>query len=141
MEFEDNQELKIYNSKKENYMRNIHELQYIFEITKCCGYGEWVSVFKDCTLINLYENIKKQFYLINCNYTLYVINNITQEKLLIPLENILIKDYINNNNNYFKPLYPIPSNIIYKIWLDDGHCHNDHHYDENVKNTLCVLHI
>jgi hypothetical protein len=118
------------------FNRTIIEHQYIFEVTKCCGYGEWVSLFKKETLSKLYSNIGFQYN--NIPSKLYTICLITNKKLLIPNTNdILVKDFILNNPTFFKPIYPIPMRIVYKIYYTEDRCHLYFHNDE--QESYCNL--
>jgi hypothetical protein len=45
------------------------------------------------------------------------------EKIWIPpSQDIFIKDYLREMRTFLKPEYPLPCEIIYKIYIDDGHC-------------------
>ena len=47
--------------KKNDFLRIFYEYHYIFEIQKCCGYSEWISVYKKDTIKQLYNNLNIQF--------------------------------------------------------------------------------
>jgi hypothetical protein len=112
-----------YNSLKERFITNFKEYNYLFEISKCCGYSELVSCTKEDTLKKLYENIFLIFR--NKNIKLFIM--IEDKKVWIPnSSDIFTKDYIQVMNAFLKPEYPIPCDIIYKIYIDDGHCQTDH---------------
>jgi hypothetical protein len=126
-----------YNNKLTKYFNSITNMKYLFEITKCCGYSEFVSVYKEYTFLNdLYKNVHLQFHMNELN-NLWIINRQTGERLLIPNDgNICLKDFILNNNNYFIPVYPLPAKVVYKIYFDSGLCHN--HDDINNINVICL---
>ena len=42
----------IYNTKLTTYFNSIINSKYLFEVTKCCGYSEFVSLYKDYTFLN-----------------------------------------------------------------------------------------
>ena len=48
--------------KKERYLNIMYEYQYIFEIKKCCEYTEWITVYKNMTINDLYNNLYIQFH-------------------------------------------------------------------------------
>lgn len=105
-----------YNIKINNYIKNISTSKYLIELTKCCNYSEFLTVYKKKTLKDLYTDVKYHYDHLNIE-SLYVLTN--NEKVIIPNnENIILCDYINNNKNYFIPVYPVPSQIVYKIYLD-----------------------
>lgn len=117
-----------YNQNKEAYLRSLFDTHYVFEVTKCCGYSFWVSVYKDESYSTLYKNILREFnYLQSTKFELYATNMIG-EKLILPKVfdegNTYIKDFLITNKDFFIPVYPVPSKIIYKIYLDDGHKHS-----------------
>lgn len=97
-------------------------VMYIFEVTKCCGYSTFVLVNKKGTLLDLYKQISIWF---ECKtmQELYIISNDGRnEPKTVPMtEMITIKDYVRE---FCSPIYPLPNNIVYKIYLDDGHSHS-----------------
>jgi len=126
-----------FHENKERYLNIMYEYKYIFEIKKCCEYTEWITVYKNMTINDLYKNLYTQFYHPhNNNLFLYIINQNGEKKLLQQSEE-LIKDYIRKNSEYFKPIYPLPEWIVYPLYLDDGSCHKDHSHAEN---NICCIH-
>lgn len=111
-----------YNLQMTLYNKTVNENQTFFEITKCCGYSEFLTSFKHSTLTEFYNNVSYQFQMDVNKITLYALSN--EEKLLIPnVVDVTIKQFILDNRQFFKPVYPIPANIVYKIIYDDGHSH------------------
>ena len=117
--------------KMENYTNSISNNKYIIEVSKFCGYSEFLIVFKNSTLIDLYNNISYQF---DCSDIkgLYIRNEQTMCKGRVPLtQQLTIREFIaqiNNNKDdkikdMLKPVYPLPDPVVYRIYLDDGHCH------------------
>ena len=114
-----------YNNKFEQLCNGIPNNKYIFEITKLCGYGEFLTVYKKQTLLDLYNSISLQFD--REIVEIFFLNNITNEKIKIPItSNITIQDFIFKHNQTIRPIYPIPCKIVYKIYFDDGHTHGNH---------------
>jgi hypothetical protein len=116
------------------FNNNISNTKYIIEVSKLCGYSEFLFVFKEYTLLDLYKNVSFQFICkdINC---LFIRNEETKVKFRIPItELITIREFItdiqNSTNmeikNMLKPVYPLPNPIVYRIYLDDCHCHDEH---------------
>lgn len=133
----------IYNNNLNRYFKSIINTKYLFEITKCCGYSEFISVYKEfSTTDDLYKTVINQFHM-NALMHLWVVNDQTGERLLIPRdENINLRDFIINNNNYFRAIYSLPASVVYKIYFDDSACHN-HDDINNINNNICspcVLH-
>ena len=111
-----------YNEKLDKYYKSIINFKYIFEVEKCCGYNVFVSIYKTNNMANLYSEVRNYFEnpLIK---DLFVFTE-TNEKFILPNdETILIRDFIYQNNFLFKPIYPLPASVVYKIHFDDGHVH------------------
>jgi len=112
-------QLDEYNIKLNNYIKNISTSKYLIELTKCCNYSEFLTVYKKKSLKDLYTDVKYHYDHLNI-ISLYILTE-NNEKIIIPNnENIILCDYINNNKNYFIPVYSVPSQIVYKIYLDYG---------------------
>ena len=121
-----------FDSKKNDFLRIFYEYHYIFEIQKCCGYSEWISVYKKDTLRQLYNNLNIQFATNQKTiHKLYLIND-EGDKILIENNDIIVSEIIK----YLKPIYPMPHWIVYKLYLDDGNCHS-HHLTEKIN---CLIH-
>lgn len=124
-----------YYRRKDDFIRLTSNYRYIFEVTKCCGYGEWVTVAKDESLHELYTNIKQQFC--GSDITLYAISETGEKMLIEDTQDISVRKIVVENYNFFKPIYPVPASVIYRIYFDDGLCHSDDHGD--TKMTLDEL--
>ena len=120
--------LSKYNDLFSSFIKSSNNRNYFFEITKCCKYSEIVDVRKTGNLEDLYDNVRNIFQTNNVN--LYILFD--NQKYWIPPSNILIRDYLRKVDNILKPQYPIPSNIVYKIFLDEGSCCN--------ANAHCIVH-
>lgn len=123
MSFED------FENNEHTFLNLIYEHQYIFELRKCCGYKEWVSVYKTMTTEDLYVNIYRQFKA-NPNkhppIRLFLLGP-SGEKIELERNNtILIRDMILAHPTHFKAVYQMPCRVIYWLYIDDGHCHLDH---------------
>ena len=51
-----------YNTKFELLSNRISNYQYIFEITKLCGHGEFLTIHKKQTLLDLYKIVSLFYY-------------------------------------------------------------------------------
>ena len=125
-----------YNSSPDKYVSlwkdftsQLPNSNYIFEVTKCCNYSSIVVCSKKGNLLDLFNAVSSHFESPDIKQ-LFLLNNLTNEKLSIPVSsNILIRDFISKNkqNDYFRPVYPIPIPVVYRIYLDDGHTHTHTH--------------
>jgi len=113
----------VYNDKINNFINTIHQNKYLFEVSKCCGWGYFQTFYKSYTLEDLYRNILLETGLENIT-CLYVLNN-NNEQIAVPRDaNIKLCDYMNINNSLFIPIYPLPFKVVYRIYIDDGHTHS-----------------
>ena len=118
-----------YNTKFTDFFNKISNNRYIFEITKLCGYGEFLTVYKKQTLLDLYKSVSMHFECKDIK-ELFFINSFNGEKIRIPItDEITIFQFIFNNNNgsaqIIKPIYPVPCKIVYRLYFDDGHRHEN----------------
>ena len=118
-----------YNAKLDDLCNKIPNNKYIFEVTKLCGYGEFLLVYKKQTLLDLYRTVSIQT---ECKdiMELFFIDSTTNKKIKVPITNeITIWEFIFSKNNgpnqVIKPIYPIPCKIVYRLYFDDGHTHGD----------------
>lgn len=123
-----------YNNKLNELVNLIPNYKYIFEVTKLCGHGQFITVYKKQTLLDLYKTISLQYECKDIKQ-LFFINNTNNEQIKVPItDEITIRDFIFSHNaksnQVIKPIYPIPCKIVYRIFFDDGHTHG---------NELCQL--
>lgn len=125
-----------YDSKIKHYVDNISNSYYIFEITKFCGYSEFITLFKDNSILELYSCVSRQMWCNNIRglFTLTTQNTsqesdetedmkLTEVFIKIPLShNISIRDFIMKKK--LRPIYSINKPCVYRIFLDDGHVHD-----------------
>jgi len=118
-----------YNSKFEQLCNGIPNNKYMFEITKLCGYGQFITIFKRQTLLDLYKIISLHYECKDIKQ-LFFINTRTNEKINIPItDEITIRDflfsYTSTTTQMIKPIYPLSCKVVYRIYLDDGHTHGN----------------
>uniref|UniRef100_A0A6C0HSF0 Uncharacterized protein n=1 Tax=viral metagenome TaxID=1070528 RepID=A0A6C0HSF0_9ZZZZ len=124
-----------YHDLYNKFLGSLKERNYFFEVIKCCGYSELVSCTKEDSLKRLYEVIQTIFH--TQNIKLYV--GYKGVNVWIPkTDDIKIGDYLRQMEQ--KAEYPIPCNVVYKIFLDDGHCHVDHNMNRPFANVICNIH-
>jgi hypothetical protein len=127
------QTIENFNNNLNEYINNyVRNNMYVIELTKCCGYGTFITVYKDETLIDVY---KKASMHIGTNEikSLFIITPLN-EKIMVPISSLitfrqfLMSQIIDSNNPNMVPIYPMPAHIVYRIYVDDGHCHiHDYH--------------
>lgn len=114
-----------YDTHYRQLMKQLSDTMYTFEVTKCCGYSTFVLVNKHGSLLDLYKEVSLWF---ECKTVkeLFVVSNENEKRTIPMTQMVSIKNYMKElNRAFFTPLYPMPNNIVYKIYFDDGHNHND----------------
>jgi hypothetical protein len=115
----------IYNKKLHEYMGSLSNKSFIFEVTKCCDYSCFVYLYKNETLLELYQRVSHEFT--GCNIKrLYFISSVNQQIIDIPMTDLIsMKDFIYDNTSmkekHLVPQYPLPCPVVYKIFLHDGY--------------------
>jgi hypothetical protein len=108
-----------FEKQMQHFTTSIPNSRFIIEVSKFCGYSEFVLIFKNQSLLDLYKIISLQF---ECNDIkgLYLTNS-TAYKVPVT-DNIRIRDFISKSSEFLKPVYAMPHPVVYKLFLDDGHC-------------------
>ena len=68
-----------YENKLNAYIQSIINNHFIFELTKCCGYSEFLPVFSSCKLSELYTNVNYKLER-KGDIKLFAINNSQMKK-------------------------------------------------------------
>ena len=116
-----------YDNCKDTFLNTIQDYQYIFELRKCCGYKEWIMIYKSKTVKDLYDNLYCQLKIPtnrNPPIRLFLVKN--EEKIEVVNDDTLLYDYICNYQDYLRAIYPLPCKVVYPLYIDDGSCHDDH---------------
>ena len=117
-----------YQEKLNEYTRNMFNIMFIFEVTKCCGYSTFITIYKNQSLIDLYSIIMNHFGIIEVK-ELYFIST-EQQRVNIPLSRQSVSEFVSShilcNPIRFAPIYPLPKPTIYRLFLNDGHCTKPH---------------
>jgi hypothetical protein len=86
---------------------------FTFAIEKTCGYMEFMLIYKTMSLSELYSQVNHHYT--NINIKLLFVKDENGNILEIPNNEINIREFIKSNNSFFKPLYPLPLKVVYKI--------------------------
>ena len=153
----------VFHGKLNEYIIEAPGRMYIFEITKLCGYSTFVFMYKDETMLDLYNRVSHHFgckdikglYIdnhlfkslndnkndnindnknmnINTNNSNNNSNNNCCKKpdnlIPVPVSSLTtVKEFVFNNTakepRNLEPVYKIPFPVVYRVYLDDGHCH------------------
>jgi hypothetical protein len=124
------QTIEKFNNNLNDYINNyVRNNMYIIELTKCCGYQTFITIYKDESLTDLYKRVSFHFET-NEIKSLFIITP-RNEKIMVPISGLItfrqfLMSQINDSNMI--PIYPLPAHIVYRIYVDDGHCHIHYHY-------------
>ncbi len=156
----------VFHGKLNEYIIEAPGRMYIFEITKLCGYSTFVFMYKDETMLDLYNRVSHHFgckdikglYIDNHlfkslndnkndnkNMNINTNNNNTNNSnnnsnsnnncckkpdnlISVPVSSLTtVKEFVFNNTakepRNLEPVYKIPFPVVYRVYLDDGHCH------------------
>ena len=100
----------MYTEKMNEYMRDLPGKMFTFEVTKCCGYSTFVYMYKDETMIDLYNRVSHHFCLHDIKNLFYrtpagedISKNLFSptpagEDISIPISGLVtIRSFINDN--------------------------------------------
>jgi predicted nucleic-acid-binding Zn-ribbon protein len=128
-----------YSVKINKYFKYIKNNMFILDVEKLCGYSEFVFVYKNSTMNDVRNSIFQHF---ECSHNetkrLFVTKtpancvhshgnqstvpmDIHEDCIVLSESPELFREFVNNNSEYFRPLYDLPCKVVYKIYLDDGH--------------------
>jgi hypothetical protein len=116
-----------YNELLNNYMQEVPGKMFTFELTKCCGYSTLIFMYKEESLINLYQRVS--YHMLCDVISLYILKP-DGSRLTIPLNSSkTIKEFVyeqtNITNRNMTPLYDLPVPVVYRIYFDDGYHHEN----------------
>jgi hypothetical protein len=138
-----------YSVKLNKYYKYVENNMYILEVEKLCGYSEFVLVYKNSSITDVCNSIFQHFECSHkenkrvfvtkihpaCTTHTSCDNSENSEVTTTPMNiedcivlsesHELFRNFVNNNSEYFRPIYDLPCKVVYKIYLDDGHCNNN----------------
>lgn len=113
-----------YQNKYAEFIRNVNNNMFTFEVEKCCQYSTFIIVYKNQTLIDLYSNIIHHFGNIEIK-ELYFISP-QGERVNIPISNKTVSEFVSSYVSCYPiklvPIYELPNPVVYRLFLNDGHC-------------------
>jgi hypothetical protein len=113
----------VFAESKERFFKSIFNQHYLLQITKCCDHFEWIPILKTYTCLDLYRYLRTFFE--NPKVLRLFAKDEFGNKLEISESDCTMKQLIFTNGNFFKPVYPLPHQVVYRIFIDDGHTHDD----------------
>jgi hypothetical protein len=120
----------LYHDMLDQYIQSIKNIMYTFEITKCCNYSTFVTIYKDESLADLYSKVA---YHIGGEINFLYFIDPQNQKIRVPLSNQPVFKFVAENVRCrpakLVPIYPLPNPVVYRIYLNDGMSH-EHCNDE-----------
>lgn len=132
-----NNNMESFTNKINYYTSRLSSTHRFIEITKCCGYSEIHPILKDASLTDLYCEVRRIF---QCHQKCELYIKVVDPELRnmsCQCDDILVLRHIDPHDakNTFiqlmgehrvQPIYALPDPVVYRIYLDDGHRHDDH---------------
>jgi hypothetical protein len=128
---------KLFESHLYNFTSHISYSRYIIQLTKCCGYTEFIILYKEMSLQDVYKTVRFHYGIpsedrqekkgtVPTTIQLYVVEpGGCDVRLNLPNDpNTTLYQFISSHSSFFVPVYPLPTPVVYTIFCDDGH---DHH--------------
>jgi hypothetical protein len=97
------------------YVDSIRSNCYMFDVNKCCGYSEIVPAFKNSTCADLYRNIECQFDIKPEHKIKVYATDASNNAMVIQNDTTPIRNIILENQIFFRPIYPLPTSVVYKL--------------------------
>jgi len=123
-----------FSNHESQYWKSVPASDYILEITKTCGYQTWLVFPKNFTLSDLHRSVLHKFGFDESTTTIIQLYVEDKDKNKLPLcshSPTPLSHFVKECQRFFNPIYPIPHQIVYRIFFDDGHHHHDHHHGQH----------
>jgi hypothetical protein len=115
-------ESAIFTEAKNRYLSSLSNMHFVFQMTKCCEYFDWIVILKSYTCNDLYKYIT-HFLQTQKPFKIFAKDSYGN-KLEIVDSALDLKTLLLTNGTFFKPIYGLPHPVVYKLYIDDGHlCH------------------
>ena len=102
----------------QTYVESMGTTFIMFEIHKCCGYSQFVPTYRDGTLKDLYRAFYFHF---GFKVPSLVMKN-GRDLLIVQEEDTSLKEFMRLNQEFFKPAYPLPAKVVYRIYFAEKCC-------------------
>lgn len=116
-----------YQDKLDEHIRNMNNVMFTFEVTKCCGYSTFITIYKQQTLLDLYRQILNHFQVLEIKELYFYAPS--GQRIKVPISNQSVNEFIQkcitSNSVSLEPIYQLPRPVVYRLYLDDGN-HSTH---------------
>jgi len=115
-----------YQDKLSQYIQCMQNFMYTFEITKCCGYSTFITIYKDETILDLYAKIVLHFGGMPIKELFFVSEEGHKHHILPSYKRVyeFVKENVVCTPRRLLPHYQVPNPIVYKLYVDDGSEHD-----------------
>lgn len=108
-----------FQDKLDEYIRNMTNLMYTFEVTKSCGYSTFITIYKEETLVDLYAKVIDHFILADLKELFFY--SPSGERIRVPLSKQNVSNFVSlnklGNANNLVPIYSLPRPVIYRLYF------------------------
>jgi hypothetical protein len=113
-----------YSSKFASMIMRIPNTMYIFEVTKNCGYSEFVLVYKDFSIADLIKTVSIQFQDSTINSLCYKNPETDERRTISSTDSGTIREMItqfqNDETINLKPVYQnMEFFVVYRLYILD----------------------
>jgi hypothetical protein len=113
-----NSAINKYETKLQEYVGALWNPFIFFEINKCCGYSQFVPTYRDGTLKDLHRA-----FLFHFGFAIpTLVMKRGDDLLIVQDEDILLKDFMRLNSEFFEPAYSLPAKVVYRIYFSCKCC-------------------
>lgn len=113
-----------YSSKFASMIMRIPDTMYIFEVTKTCGYSEFVLAYKDFSIAEFIKTVSIQFQDSTIDSLCFTNPETNERRTILSTDSGTIREMItqfqNDETMHLKPVYQnMEFFVVYRIYLLD----------------------
>lgn len=103
--------------------RSVSTNMVTIECTKhICGYAFFIQVYKTSTVEDIHNMICDHIGAPRNSVSIYLRTQNMPDIILSKTDATSILELIRLFKSYMIPIYPMPANVVYRMYIDDGHC-------------------
>jgi predicted nucleic-acid-binding Zn-ribbon protein len=114
----------LFETQLHNFIFHISYSRYIIQLTKCCGYSEFIILYKEMSLQDIYKTVCFHYGISNQENTSTIQLYVVDKDIILNIpndSNTTLYQFISSHSSFFVPVYPLPTPLVYTIFCDDGH--------------------
>lgn len=95
------------------------------ECTKhLCGYAFFIQVYQTSTITDVHNMVCDHIGAPRNSVSIYLCAQNMPDVVLSKTDLTSVIELTRTYKPYMVPVYPIPAKVVYRIYIDDGHCSN-----------------